>query len=160
VTGLSLPAQLLPYVGGKRIGQIGTLVDQNVYDFTVVCCRCIEQGWIRQAGEQTMEFSEFSTQKLLQATGQSEHLTDREKHLIGLAVTTTRGCIACTGNRLKRALEAGVSYETLVAGIDVAAAVNAGVTVAIATQGAERNGIVKPELSCADEACAVGLPRS
>jgi alkylhydroperoxidase/carboxymuconolactone decarboxylase family protein YurZ len=77
-----------------------------------------------------------------------------------LAVTTTRGCIACTGNRLKRALEAGVSYETLVAGIDVAAAVNAGVTVAIATQGAERNGVVKPELSCADEACAVGLPRS
>jgi alkylhydroperoxidase/carboxymuconolactone decarboxylase family protein YurZ len=107
-----------------------------------------------------MEFSECSTQKLLQSTGQSEHLTDREKHLIGLAVTTTRGCIACTGNRLKRALEAGVSYETLVAGIDVAAAVNAGVTVAIATQGAERNGVVRPELSCADEACAVGLPRS
>jgi alkylhydroperoxidase/carboxymuconolactone decarboxylase family protein YurZ len=88
--------------------------------------RCIEQRWIRQAGGHTMEFSEFSAQKLLQATGQSEHLTDREKHLIGLAVTTTRGCIACTGNRLKRALEAGVSYETLVAGIDVAAAVNAG----------------------------------
>ena len=44
-----------------------------------------------------MEFSEFATQKLLQATGQSEHLTDREKHLIGLAVTATRGCIACTG---------------------------------------------------------------
>ena len=108
-----------------------------------------------------MEFSEFATQKLPQATGQSEHLTDREKHLIGLAVTTTRGCIAWTGNRLKRALvEAGVSYETLVTGIDVAAAVNAGVTVAIATQGAERNGVVKPELSCADEACAVGLPRS
>ena len=54
-----------------------------------------------------MEFSEFATQKLLQATGQSEHLTDREKHLIGLAVTATRGCIACTGGRLKRALESG-----------------------------------------------------
>src|SRR5271154_193914 len=119
------------------------------------------EKWIRQAGGHTMEFSEFSTQKLLQATGQSEHLTDREKHLIGLAVTATRGCIACTGDRLKRALEAGVSYETLVAGIDVAAAVNAGVTVAIAIQGAERNGIVKPEVAaCTDEACAVGLPRS
>src|SRR3984957_7061119 len=106
-----------------------------------------------------MEFSEFATQKLLQATGQSEHLTDREKHLIGLAVTTTRGCIACTGNRLQRALEAGISYETLVAGIDVAAAVNAGVAVAIAIQGAERNGVVKPEAAaCADESCAVGLP--
>ena len=106
-----------------------------------------------------MEFSEFATQKLLQETGQSEHLTDREKHLIGLAVTATRGCIACTGGRLKRALEAGLSYEALVAGIDLAA-VNAGVTVAIATQGAERNGVVKPELVCADEACTVGLPRS
>jgi len=83
-----------------------------------------------------MEFSEFATQKLLQATGQSEHLTDREKHLIGMPVTTTRGCIACRGNGLKRALEAGVFCETLVAGIDVAASVNASVTVAIATQGA------------------------
>ncbi len=107
-----------------------------------------------------MEISEFAVQKLLQVTGQSEHLTDREKHLIGLAVTTTRGCIACTGNRLKRALEADVPYETLVAGIDVAAAVNAGVTIAIATQGAERSGVVRPELVCADEACAVELPRS
>jgi alkylhydroperoxidase/carboxymuconolactone decarboxylase family protein YurZ len=106
-----------------------------------------------------MEFSEFAVQKLLQTTGQSEHLTDREKHLIGLAVTATRGCIACTGGRLKKALEAGIPYETVVAGIDLAAAVNAGVTVAIATQGAERNGVVKPELVCADEACTVGLPR-
>jgi alkylhydroperoxidase/carboxymuconolactone decarboxylase family protein YurZ len=104
-----------------------------------------------------MDFSEFAAQKLLQTTGNSEHLTDREKHLIGLAVTATRGCIACTGNRLKRALDAGIPYDTLVAGIDVAAAVNAGVTIAIATQGAERNGIVRPESQC-DEACAVGLP--
>ena len=108
-----------------------------------------------------MEFPEFATQKLLQTTGQSGHLTDREKHLIGLAVTTTRGCVSCTGNRLERALDAGVSYETLVAAIDVAAAVNAGVTIAIAIQGAERNGIVKPEVAaCTNEACAVGLPRS
>lgn len=106
-----------------------------------------------------MEFSEFATQQLLQITGQSEYLTEREKHLIGLAVTTTRGCVSCTGNRLERALKAGISYETLVAGIDVAAAVNAGVTMAIATQGAERNRVIKPELACIDGACAVGLPR-
>jgi len=107
-----------------------------------------------------MEFSDFATQKLLEATGRSEHLTDREKHLIGLAVTATRGCIACTGNRLQRASQAGVPYETLLAGIDLAAAVNAGVTIAIATQGAQRNGVVKSEVACVDEACAVGLPRS
>jgi alkylhydroperoxidase/carboxymuconolactone decarboxylase family protein YurZ len=122
-------------------------------------CRCIELA-LEHTGGNIMEFSEFATKKLLQETGQSEHLTDREKHLIGLAVTATRGCIACTGGRLKRALEAGISYEALVAGIDLAAAVNAGVTVAIATQGAERNGVVKPELACVDEACTVGLPRS
>jgi hypothetical protein len=57
-------------------------------------------------------------------------------------------------------LEAGISYDTLVAGIDVAAAVNAGVTIAIATQGAERSGVIKPEPACIDEACGVGLPRS
>jgi len=107
-----------------------------------------------------MEFSEFATQKLLEATGQAEHLTDPEKHLIGLAVTATRGCIACTGNRLTRASQAGIPYEALVAGIDLAAAVNGGVTIAIATQGAERSGVVKPEFVCSEEACTVGLPPS
>jgi alkylhydroperoxidase/carboxymuconolactone decarboxylase family protein YurZ len=110
-------------------------------------------------GEIIMEFSEFASRTLLEATGQSEHLTDREKHLIGLAVTATRGCIACIGNRLKRASQAGIPYETLVAGIDLAAAVNAGVTIAIATQGAERSGVARPELACVGEACVTGLPR-
>jgi hypothetical protein len=50
---------------------------------------------MENVGGKIMEFSEFATQKLLEATGQSEHLTDREKQLIGLAVTATRGCIAC-----------------------------------------------------------------
>ncbi len=45
-----------------------------------------------------MESSEFAVQNLLQTTGQSEHRTDREKHLIGLEVTTTRGCIASTAS--------------------------------------------------------------
>jgi alkylhydroperoxidase/carboxymuconolactone decarboxylase family protein YurZ len=107
-----------------------------------------------------MKFSEFAVRKLLQTAGQSEHLTNREKHLIGLAVTATRGCIACTGGRLKNALEARIPYATIVAGIDLTAAVNAGVTVAIATEGAERNGVFKPELVCADDTCAVASARS
>src|ERR1700676_2500342 len=114
---------------------------------------------MENVGGKMMEFSEFATQKLLEATGQSEHLTDREKHLIGLAVTATRGCIACTGNRLKKASQAGIPYETLVAGIDLAAAVNAGVTIAIATQGAERRGIATPEVACTDEPCTGGVSR-
>ena len=102
-----------------------------------------------------MKISEFATNELLESTGTSAHLTDREKHLIGIAVAATRGCVACTGGRLKKALEAGVPYAALVAGVDLAAAVNAGVTVAIARQGADLNGLV-----CEDGACTAGLPKS
>ncbi len=44
-------------------------------------------------------------------------------------------------------------YATLVAGVDLAAAVNAGVTVAIATQGADLKGI-----ACKDGVCTAGFP--
>ena len=77
----------------------------------------------------------------------------REKHLIGLAVTTTRGCIYCTGGRLKKALDAAIPYETLIAAVDLAAAVNAGVTAATAIQGAELNGIRTP--GCKDCGCGI-----
>ena len=100
-----------------------------------------------------MKMSEFATNDLLEAAGASAHLTDREKHLIGIAVTATRGCVACTGGRLKKAIDAGVPYVVLVAAVDLAAAVNAGVTVAIALQGADLNGI-----ACKDGVCTAGLP--
>ncbi len=102
-----------------------------------------------------MKSEEFKTKTLLEETGKSTHLTDREKHLIGMAVTSTRGCIACTGNRIKKALEAGVPYDTIIAGIDLAAAVNAGTTVAIATQGAD---LAKIDEICSDGICTTGVP--
>jgi alkylhydroperoxidase/carboxymuconolactone decarboxylase family protein YurZ len=100
-----------------------------------------------------MKAEEFKTRGLLLETGASPHLTDREKHLIGMAVTSTRGCIACTGGRIRKALEAGVPYETVVAGIDLASAVNAGTTLAIATQGAD---LTKVDELCPDGICTVG----
>jgi alkylhydroperoxidase/carboxymuconolactone decarboxylase family protein YurZ len=100
-----------------------------------------------------MKMSEFATNGLLESTGASAHLTDREKHLIGIAVTATRGCVACTGGRLKKASDVGVPYAVLVAAVDLAASVNAGVTVAIALQGADLNGI-----ACKDGVCTAGLP--
>ena len=100
-----------------------------------------------------MKMSEFATNELLESAGASPHLTDREKHLIGIAVTATRGCVACTGGRLKKAIDAGVPYAALVAAVDLAAAVNAGVTVAIVLQGADLNGI-----ACKDGVCTAGLP--
>ena len=97
-----------------------------------------------------MEATEFKTKDLLDATGSTDALTDREKQLIGLAVTATRGCIACTGGRIQTALESDISYETVRAAIDLAAAVNAGVTLRTAIEGAERNNI---QSACSGPEC-------
>lgn len=59
-------------------------------------------------------------------------LSEREKHLIGLAVTMTRGCQICTGNRLAKARNAGLTDDELNALIAVTSAVNSGVTAATA----------------------------
>ncbi|MGE0175360.1 MAG: carboxymuconolactone decarboxylase family protein [Oligoflexales bacterium] len=83
-----------------------------------------------------MNFSEFKLNKVIEETANTDLLTSREKHLIGLAVTTTRGCIKCTEGRITKAIKSDISYETLLAAIDLAGAVNAGVTLAIAIQGA------------------------
>ena len=87
-----------------------------------------------------MDSSQFKVKKALEETFQTTALTEREKHLVGLAVTATRGCIACTGGRIEKALGAGVEEETVRAAIDLAAAVNAGVTLRTAIEGADRLG--------------------
>jgi alkylhydroperoxidase/carboxymuconolactone decarboxylase family protein YurZ len=61
-------------------------------------------------------------------------LTDREKHLIGLAVTMTRGCQVCTRNRIEKAHAAGITDPVLNALVNVVAAVNAGVSAATARE--------------------------
>lgn len=99
-----------------------------------------------------MQASEFVTAKALSETAQSEHLTQREKHLIGLAVTTTRGCQACTGRRINDALEAGIDYATVRATIDLTAAVNAGVVLRTAIEGAARENIQSPK--CDGDECS------
>src|SRR5262245_46005588 len=62
-------------------------------------------------------------------------LSDREKHLLGLAVTITRGCQVCTRNRIAKARAAGIDDDTLNALINVVSAVNAGVSAATAREG-------------------------
>jgi len=59
-------------------------------------------------------------------------LSEREKHLVGLAVTMTRGCQVCTRNRIEKARGIGISDEELNALIAVTASVNSGVTGATA----------------------------
>ena len=59
-------------------------------------------------------------------------LSEREKHLVGLAVTMTRGCQVCTRNRVEKARAFGMSDDELNALVAVTAAVNSGVTAATA----------------------------
>ncbi len=71
----------------------------------------------------------------LARTHQTSLLTDREKHLIGLAVTMTRGCQVCTGGRVEKARAEGIGDDVLNALIDAVASVNAGVSAATAREG-------------------------
>jgi AhpD family alkylhydroperoxidase len=73
--------------------------------------------------------------EFLARTHQTSLLTDREKHLIGLAVTMTRGCQVCTRGRIAKARAAGIGDDSLNALIDAVAAVNAGVSAATAREG-------------------------
>jgi alkylhydroperoxidase/carboxymuconolactone decarboxylase family protein YurZ len=73
--------------------------------------------------------------EFLARTHQTSLLTDREKHLIGLAVTMTRGCQVCTRGRIEKARAAGIGDGVLNALIDAVAAVNAGVSAATAREG-------------------------
>ena len=89
----------------------------------------------------------------LEQTNASEHLSEREKHLVGLAVTLTRGCAYCSGGRIEKALAAGITQESVSAAVDLAAAVNAGVVIRTALLGVEGN---EKDGSCDDGTCAVG----
>lgn len=101
-----------------------------------------------------MDVSEFPIRSALAAAEATPALTDREKHLVGLAVTLTRGCQACTGRRIQVALDAGVPYPAVVAAIDLSAAVNAGVTLRTAIEGANKAGVAAP---CDGAECVVGV---
>jgi len=73
--------------------------------------------------------------EFLARTHQTSLLTDREKHLIGLAVTMTRGCQVCTRGRIEKARAAGIEDELLNALVGIVSAVNAGVAAATAREG-------------------------
>ena len=68
----------------------------------------------------------------IKQTHSTELLSEREKHLIGLAVTMTRGCQVCTRNRVEKARSIGLTDDELKSLVAVTAAVNSGVTGATA----------------------------
>jgi AhpD family alkylhydroperoxidase len=65
---------------------------------------------------------------------ESSVLSEREKHLVGLAVTVTRGCQVCTRGRIEKARAAGIDDGVLNALVAVVSAVNAGVSAATARE--------------------------
>lgn len=101
-----------------------------------------------------MKFDDFAAKQMLESAHKPIHLSSREKHLIGIAVATTRGCIDCSGSRIRWALESGISRESIIQTIDVASAVNAGVTTKIAMMGINKEEL---SLGCLEGACTVGL---
>ena len=68
----------------------------------------------------------------IKQTHSTDLLSEREKHLIGLAVTMTRGCQVCTRNRVEKARSIGLTDAELNSLVAVTAAVNSGVTGATA----------------------------
>jgi alkylhydroperoxidase/carboxymuconolactone decarboxylase family protein YurZ len=84
----------------------------------------------------------------LRQTHETTRLTEREKHLVGLAVTMTRGCQVCTRNRIEKARAVGIGDDVLNALVNVVSAVNAGVTAATA-----RESFRMAEASAAEETC-------
>ena len=47
----------------------------------------------------------------IKATHGTDLLNEREKHLVGLAVTMTHGCSVCTRNRVAKAKGIGITDE-------------------------------------------------
>jgi alkylhydroperoxidase/carboxymuconolactone decarboxylase family protein YurZ len=84
-------------------------------------------------------------------------LSERERHLLGLAVTITRGCQVCTRNRIEKARAAGLDDDTLNALINVVAAVNAGVSAATAREGFRMADAAAAEAACGD-LCSAEAP--
>ncbi len=96
-----------------------------------------------------MPYDATLVQQYLQKTHETALLTAREKHLLGLAVTLTRGCQVCTRNRIEKARAAGMGDDVLNALVEAVAAVNAGVSAPTA-----REGFRLADASVAEE-CAV-----
>ena len=81
-----------------------------------------------------MAYDGSLVQGYLRGAHETDRLTDREKHLVGLAVTLTRGCQVCTRGRIEKARAAGIDDDVLNSLADVVSAVNAGVAAATARE--------------------------
>jgi alkylhydroperoxidase/carboxymuconolactone decarboxylase family protein YurZ len=95
-----------------------------------------------------MPYEDAQIVGFLRQAHESRLLSDREKQLVGLAVTITRGCQVCTRNRIEKARAAGIGDDVLNALVNVVSSVNAGVAAATAREG------FRMADSAAEEPCA------
>jgi len=102
-----------------------------------------------------MAYDDSQVVQYLRKTHETPLLSEREKHLVGLAVTMTRGCQVCTRNRIEKARTAGIDDEALSALVGVVSAVNAGVSAATAREGF-RMADEALQAACG-EICSTGL---
>jgi AhpD family alkylhydroperoxidase len=106
--------------------------------------------------EKAMDITKFSIKEALNGLeneSSPNDLSPREKHLVGLAVTMTRGCQDCTSRRISEAVKAGIEYETIERLVNLVAAVNAGVVLRTAVESANMAG---GDDSCTDGICDIG----
>jgi AhpD family alkylhydroperoxidase len=89
-----------------------------------------------------MDYSDFSLIKAQKDAGDplfggkfDGELTERERHLIGLAVAATKGCPDCTSARVEAAKKAGISDQAIKEAINLIAGMNAGFVVRTAVKG-------------------------
>jgi AhpD family alkylhydroperoxidase len=101
-----------------------------------------------------MSYDGTLVQDYLRKTHETSLLTAREKQLVGLAVTLTRGCQVCTRNRIEKARAAGIGDDVLNALVEVVASVNAGVSAATAREAFRLADASLPE-ACG-ELCSPG----
>lgn len=103
-----------------------------------------------------MDITKFSIKEALNGLendSSSNDLSRREKHLVGLAVTLTRGCQDCTSRRISEAIKTGIEYETVEKLVNLVAAVNAGVVLRTAVESSNK---AENEDSCKDGVCDIG----
>lgn len=89
-----------------------------------------------------MKYADFSLIQAQAAAGDplfgvrfEGELTERERHLIGLAVATTKGCPECAAARLNAAKQAGISEGVIREAVNLVAGINAGYVIQAAVRG-------------------------
>ncbi len=89
-----------------------------------------------------MNYSDFSLIKAQTDAGDpvfggkfDGELSERERHLIGLAVASTKGCPDCTSARMEMAKKAGISEKAIKEAINLVAGMNAGFIIRTAVKG-------------------------